>query len=208
MTGIWQRLRMRQVPLEFTELSDHEQDRYMELVNAIDTRLLNKFLKSLPLRAVSLIVSGGLMLPVSGVMWLYRLGKKEEAKDAVKKYVKRVRRHYWRRYVNWNSFPSAHVALGGRPLPNPNPCSTCPICKHYSMQSFIVNDRREVLRCDSCKKCMVVTHARYTGGLENFVIPGFYAVAIPASAEIADVLSNVDIGGSIADVLSSVVDLF
>lgn len=201
-------LKRRWQPLSFAELTDREQDKYMELVNAIDTKLLRKFLRTLPLRAGTMVFTGGTFAPVSALIWLYRWGKNQAAKDSASSYVKRRRWRHLRRYVNLNSFPSAHVIFGGKPLENPNPCLKCPVCKAYSLQCFIVSAHREMLRCRECNKCMAITYSRNTLGPEDIIIPGYAAIAIASVSDLADGLSNLDFGGTATDVLSSILDFF
>jgi hypothetical protein len=199
-------LQRRWEPLEFARLTDREQDQYMELVNKIDTKLLSKFLRTLPLRAGSILITGGAFAPVSAVIWLVRYGSNQSAKDTVKSYVMGRRWRHWRFYVNVNSFPSAHVAFGGKPLQNPNPRMKCPVCKTYSLQRVVVSARREVLRCYNCNKCTAITFRRHTLQPEDIIIPGYAVISVASAISVADGLSTVDFGGTAVDILTAILD--
>lgn len=192
--------------LYFDELREDEQDNYLALVNNIDTKLLDKFLSSLPLKLGFMLLTGGTSLWFSGLRWMYLLGKKSNAISAVKLYVEGRRKRYRRKFVDWDSFPGVHIVMGGKRRVSNKPSIQCPVCRQETLQQFLINSEREILSCSNCSKNVVIKRSESTRRAEMILIPGFYALSIPFTSGIGPVLDGVADADGVLEALGSLLD--
>lgn len=197
---------MQNRTLSFYSLTDEEQTQYMALCNAINTRLLEKFLNTLPLKIVTTFITMGTGLILSGAIWLYRLGKNASAKSDVRKYVEGLKKKYRCGKIDWQSFPNSSLVSYQKDRVNSSQKARCPICNKESLQKFFDKQDKEILICSNCRKSIVVEKS-YIGAPENIIIPGFYAIAIPVSGMLADVILDHD-PGILIDAISGILELF
>jgi hypothetical protein len=192
--------------LSFYELQEEEQDTYLALVNKIDTKLLDKFLRGLPMKIGIMLITGGVSLWFSGFRWLLKVGEKENAITDTKKYIETRRKRYRRKMTNWDTFPGVHIVMGGKRRGNNNPKTQCPVCKKDTFQQFLADSKREILSCSNCGKNIVIKRSESTGRPENFLIPGFYTLAIPLSGNLSDALDSIDDPVVVLETLGNLLD--
>jgi hypothetical protein len=194
--------------LTFFDLEDGSQLRYMHLCNKIDTRLREKFMRALPLRIGMAIVTGGSSLVTSAARQGFQLARNAMARGAVKDHVECQRKRLRRKYVNWSTFPGAHIVIGGPSLPMAcdAPRLTCPLCKAQAMVQFVASSEREILFCEACSKSVMIKANRESGLSKEMLIPGLFAAAIPFAGDIVHLAAEV--GHSVAEALASIFELF
>jgi ribosomal protein L37AE/L43A len=190
--------------LSFFYLTEYEQNQYMDLHNKIDTQIGTRFAKKLPLTVGMAILTGGTSLLFAGARQAYAFSKQGNAINRVKVYAEEQRIRYGCKLINWNTFPAAHIVIGGEPLKNNNQQERCPICKKITMQHFSGGTQREIYICNSCGKTMAVKRSS-TGVPEELLIPGLCVAAIPLAGELHDVV--IDLGSSLIDGAGLLLDL-
>jgi hypothetical protein len=178
--------------LTFDELSEEEQDQYLALINKINGKLLERFVKSLGVKVVLFMVTGGFSVLLSAPLWIWRTVQNANAVDAVKAYVNGLKDAYNCEYINWNTFSLAHLVIGGEKLSSSATNVKCPICKSKTLQQFSTDHNRDLMICGNCNKSIIV---KYSGinkrQAEQLIIPGFYA--IPLVDAVGDAL-HLDLG--------------
>jgi hypothetical protein len=102
----------RRNALSFLELTEEEQDRYIELANKIDALLTRNYLRKLPARLAIACFTMGLGLMFSNIAYTVRRVANARAKRAARVYVQELRRQHGRVGVAWRTFPSAHNVVG------------------------------------------------------------------------------------------------
>ena len=194
--------------LTFERLSYAEQDEYLKLVNQIDSKLLEKFVQTLPRRlaimTIAGFITGGVALPVISILyWMYKIGKNSEAEF----YIKKLRNKHFCKHINWMTFPNHHKVIGGKRVDKGDTGLMCPICKKGTLQLFFRDRRREILVCSECSKNIVIQHLETNNRPESITIPGFYTLAIPISGSIVEIIRGIPEAADL-DALSILLNFF
>ena len=165
--------------LKFFDLGTSKKLRYMELCNKIDTQLGEKFVKAIPLRAFMAVVTGGTSLIFTGVRQGYQLTKKANAIGEVKSFVEFERSSGGYSHVEWNTFPGAHIVVGGSRMDMTEKAVKCPLCKHVSLRNFVADSNHEIMTCGHCNRIITVKVGRFSHSPEEIFVPGVFVAAIP-----------------------------
>jgi hypothetical protein len=192
--------------LEFGDLSEQEQDQYSALINKVNGKLLESFARSLVFKSILFVATGGISMVISGPLAIWRAIQNSNAVYNVKSYVNSLKEMHDCEHVNWNTFPSAHLALGGEELTNDTTKVKCPICKHETLQMFSTDYNRDLMSCSNCNKTVIIKYSRINmRQAETLIIPGCYSIPLIDAA--GHSLADLDLG-NLSSFFEGLVDVF
>lgn len=187
--------------LSFYDLTDDEQEEYVDLVNKVNALLTRNYLKRLPVRIVMAFFTLGIGLMLSSMAYSFAAQENREAKREARRYVRRLRGYYGKARIAWRTFPGANIILLRFKLPRSG--QRCPVCGRWRLRRQRAG-RRLIMHCRHCGKTLIVENAGGGGTAWEILAPGLLSHSISYSGSI-DNLG--DLGHSLSDAFDSLFEL-